>query len=132
MMTDNKMRFPGTEITIYGEAEVAVSRIMVPGLSERVYSLTCEQLGIFKHDLRRMVHERRNMIITESDLSDVISCLKQRRGIFIKRGYGYFGNEDTFNLHSFWIMPGKDVRKSGDSPLMSVMNKILKIIESAF
>lgn len=88
-----------------------MSRRVVPGLSELVYSLICEYPGIFKHDLRRMVHERLNMPIPESDLSDVISCLKLYRGVFIKRGYGYFRDEDTFSEYSFGLIPGKEVRR---------------------
>lgn len=88
-----------------------MSRRVVPGLSELVYSLICEYPGIFKHDLRRMVHERLNMPIPESDLSDVISCLKLYLGVFIKRGYGYFRDEDTFSEYSFGLMPGKEVRR---------------------
>lgn len=92
-------------------SEVAVSRRVVRGLSELVYSLICEYPGIFKHDLLRMVHERLNMLIPESDLSDVISCLKLHRGVFIKRGHGYFRDEETFSEYSFGLMPGKEVRK---------------------
>ncbi|ECC5187110.1 hypothetical protein CS238_16585 [Salmonella enterica] len=88
-----------------------MSRRVVPGLSELVYSLICEYPGIFKHDLRRMVHEHLNMPIPESDLSDVISCLKLYRGVFIKRGYGYFRDEETFSEYSFGLMPGKEVRR---------------------
>lgn len=88
-----------------------MSRRVVPGLSELVYFLICEYPGIFKHDLRRMVHERLNMLIPESDLSDVISCLKLYRGVFIKRGYGYFRDEDTFSEYSFGLIPGKEVRR---------------------
>lgn len=88
-----------------------MSRKEVPGLSELVYSLICEHPGIFKHDLRRMVQAHLNTIIPESDLSDVISCLKLHRGVFIKRGYGYFRDEETFSEYSFGIMPGKEVRR---------------------
>ncbi|MGG5929372.1 hypothetical protein [Salmonella enterica] len=88
-----------------------MSRRMIPGLSELVYSLICENSGIFKHKLRRMVHERLNMIISESDLSDVIFCLRLHRGVFIKRGYGYFRDEDTFSEYSFGLIPGKEVRR---------------------
>lgn len=88
-----------------------MSRRMIPGLSELVYSLICENPGIFKHKLRRMVHERLNMIISESDLSDVIFCLRLHRGVFIKRGYGYFRDEDTFSEYSFGLIPGKEVRR---------------------
>ncbi|EBJ4268812.1 hypothetical protein DUG15_07555 [Salmonella enterica] len=95
-----------------------MSRTVVPGLSDLVWSLICENPGIFKHELLRMVHKRLNMIIPESDLSDVISCLKLHRGVFIKRGYGYFRDEDTFSEYSFGRMPGKEVRRkwrqSGD------------------
>lgn len=73
-----------------------MSRRVVPGLSELVYSLICEHPGTK---------------ITESDLSDVISCLKLYRGVFIKRGYGYFRDEDTFSEYSFGLMPGKEVRR---------------------
>ena len=88
-----------------------MSRRVVPGLSELVYSLICEHPGIFKHELIRQVNELPGTKITESDLSDVISCLKLHRGVFIKRGYGYFRDEDTFSEYSFWLMPGKEVRK---------------------
>lgn len=88
-----------------------MSRRVVPGLSELVYSLICEHPGIFKHDLRRMIHEHPGINITESDLSDVISCLKLYRGIFVMRGYGYFKDENTFNYHNFGMMPEIDVRK---------------------
>ncbi|ECI0840252.1 hypothetical protein AU892_24215 [Salmonella enterica subsp. diarizonae] len=95
-----------------------MSKRVVPGLSKLVYSLICEHPGIFKHDLLRMVHESLNTITPESDLSDVISCLKLHRGVFIKRGYGYFRDEDTFNEYSFGLMPEKEVRRkwrqSGD------------------
>lgn len=84
-----------------------MSKRVVPGLSELVYSLICEHPGIFKHDLLGMVHESLNTRTPESDLSDVISCLKLHRGVFIKRGYGYFRDEDTFNEYSFGLMPGK-------------------------
>lgn len=47
--------------------------------------------------IHRMVHERMNTRITEADLSDVISCLKLHRGVFVMRGYGYFKDEETFN-----------------------------------
>lgn len=57
-----------------------MSNRVVPGLSELVYSLICEHPGIFKHDLLRMVHESLNTRTPESDLSDVISCLKLHRG----------------------------------------------------
>lgn len=88
-----------------------MSRRMIPGLSELVYSLICENPGIFKHKLRRMVHERLNMIISESDLSDVIFCLRLHCGVFIKRGYGYFRDEDTFSEYSLGLIPGKEVRR---------------------
>ncbi|OZU09811.1 hypothetical protein CCO48_25765 [Salmonella enterica subsp. enterica serovar Altendorf] len=88
-----------------------MSRTVVPGLSDLVWFLICENPGIFKHELLRMIHERLNMIIPESDLSDVLSCLKLHRGVFIKRGYGCFRNEDTFNYHSFGIMPEKGAGK---------------------
>lgn len=88
-----------------------MSRRVVPGLSELVYSLICEHPGIFKHELIRQVNELPGTKITESDLSDVISCLKLHRGVFIKRGYGYFRDEDTFSEYSFGLIPGKEVRK---------------------
>lgn len=88
-----------------------MSRKEIPGLSELVYSLICEHPGIFKHDLRRMVQEHLNTIMPESDLSDVISCLKLHRGVSGKRGYGYFRNEETFSEYSFGIMPGKEARR---------------------
>lgn len=88
-----------------------MSRKEVPGLSELVYSLICEHPGIFKHELRGMVHERLGVTIPEYDLSDVIFCLKLHRGVFVMRGYGYFKNEETFNRHRFGIIPGKEVRQ---------------------
>lgn len=93
-----------------------MSRTVVPGLSDLVWFLICENPGIFKHELLRMIHERLNMIIPESDLSDVLSCLKLHRGVFIKRGYGCFRNEDTFNYHSFGLMPEKGGRKRKNIP----------------
>ncbi|HGJ5066365.1 TPA: hypothetical protein ACJGSF_004537 [Salmonella enterica subsp. enterica serovar Muenchen] len=80
-------------------------------MSELVYSLICEHPGIFKHELRRMVHERLGVTIPEYDLSDVISCLKLHRGVFVMRGYGCFKDEETFNRHRFGIIPGKEVRQ---------------------
>lgn len=88
-----------------------MSRRVVPGLSELVYSLICEHPGIFKHELIRQVNELPGTKITESDLSDVISCLKLHRGVFIKRGYGYFRDEETFSEYSFGLISGKEVRK---------------------
>ncbi|OQM39037.1 hypothetical protein BZK42_27010 [Citrobacter braakii] len=88
-----------------------MSSRVVPGLSELVYSLICEHPGIFKHELFSQVNELPETKITESDLSDVISCLKLYRGVFIKRGYGYFRDEDTFSEYSFGLIPGKEVRK---------------------
>ncbi|ELO0596787.1 TPA: hypothetical protein ACJGSF_002418 [Salmonella enterica subsp. enterica serovar Muenchen] len=88
-----------------------MSRRDVPGLSELIYSLICEYPGILKHELRRMVHERQGMTITDSDLSDIIFCLKLYRGVFVMRGYGYFKNEEMFNYHRFGIIPGKKVRQ---------------------
>ncbi|EBH8951119.1 hypothetical protein MU985_004687 [Salmonella enterica] len=95
-----------------------MSRNMISGLPEVVYSLICDNPGVFKYDLHRMVHERMNTRITEADLSDVISCLKLHRGVFVMRGYGYFKDEETFNHNCSGVMPGKEVRKqwrkSGD------------------
>ncbi len=54
-----------------------------------------------------MVHERMNTRITEADLSDVISCLKLHRDVFIMRGYGYFKDEEIFNHNCYGVMPGK-------------------------
>ncbi|EBI1833214.1 hypothetical protein NAK51_002896 [Salmonella enterica] len=88
-----------------------MSRKVVPGLSELVYSLICDNPGAFKHDLHRMVHERLHTRITESDLSDVISFLKLHRGVFVIRGYGYFKDEETFNYNRFGKVPGKEIRK---------------------
>lgn len=88
-----------------------MSRRVVPGLSELVYSMICEHPGIFKYELIRQVNDLPGTKITESDLSDVISCLKLYRGVFIKRGYGYFRDEDTFSEYSFGLMPGKEVRR---------------------
>ncbi|EHN1697785.1 hypothetical protein KG383_005263 [Salmonella enterica subsp. enterica serovar Newport] len=88
-----------------------MSRTVVPGLSDLVWFLICENPGIFKHELLRMVNERLDMIIPESDLSDVISCLKLYRGVFGKRGYGYFRDENTFSEYSFGRIPGKEVRR---------------------
>lgn len=88
-----------------------MSRKVVPGLSELVYYLICDNPGAFKHDLHRMVHERLHTRITESDLSDVISFLKLHRGVFVMRGYGYFKDEETFNHNRFGKIPGKEIRK---------------------
>lgn len=87
-----------------------MSRSDVPGLSELIYSLICEYPGILKHELRRRV-ECQGMTITDSDLSDIIFCLKLYRGVFVIRGYGYFKNEETFNSHRFGIISGKKVRQ---------------------
>lgn len=99
-----------------------MSRNIVHGLPEVVYSLICENPGVFKYDLKRMAQERLNIRITESDLSDVISCLKLHRGVFVMRGYGYFKDEGTFNSHCFGIIQGKEIRKSGGSQTMKVNN----------
>lgn len=88
-----------------------MSRRVVPGLSELVYPLICEYPGVFKYELIRQVNELPGTKITESDLSDVTSCLKLYLGVFIKRGYGYFRDEDTFSEYSFGLMPGKEVRR---------------------
>lgn len=58
-----------------------------------------------------MVYEHLSVTITDSDLSDVIFCLKLHRGVFVMRGYGYFKDEDTFNYHRFGMIPGKEVRQ---------------------
>ncbi|ENU7738061.1 hypothetical protein ACE3YX_004736 [Salmonella enterica] len=95
-----------------------MSRNIVHGLPDMVYSLICDNPGIFKHSLHSMVQDNLNVRITESDLSDVISCLKLHRGVFVMRGYGYFKDEETFNNTCSGVMPGKEVRKqrrqSGD------------------
>ncbi|EHI3122941.1 hypothetical protein J9N36_004372 [Salmonella enterica] len=91
-----------------------MSRKLVPGLSELVYSLVCDNPGILKHNLHKMVHERLNTRITESDLSDVISFLKLHRGVFVMRGYGYFKNEEMFNYKRSGIRSGQTVRRSCD------------------
>ncbi|EJF5839956.1 hypothetical protein M8W81_004845 [Salmonella enterica] len=95
-----------------------MSKKIVHGLPEMVYSLICDNPGVFKYDLQRMVNERLNTRVTESDLSDVVSCLKLHRGVFVMRGYGYFKDEETFNRNCFGIIPGKEIRKqwrkSGD------------------
>ncbi|EBQ3427722.1 hypothetical protein BCV78_22565 [Salmonella enterica] len=99
-------------------AEVFMSKDIVHGLPEIVYSLICENPGVFKYDLKRMAQERLNIRITEYDLSDVIFCLKLHRGVFVMRGYGFFKDEETFNNNCSGIMAGKEVRKqwrkSGD------------------
>ncbi len=61
-----------------------MSRKLVPGLSDLVYSIICDNPGVFKYDLHKMVHERLNNRVTESDFSDVISFLKLHRGGPIK------------------------------------------------
>ncbi|EDU6367819.1 TPA: hypothetical protein MM834_004460 [Salmonella enterica subsp. houtenae] len=95
-----------------------MSKKSVQGLPEMVYSLICDNPGIFKHNLHDIVQNNLNVRITESDLSDVISCLKLHRGVFVMRGYGYFKDEETFNHNCSGVMPGKEVRKqwrkSGD------------------
>ncbi|EJP5180662.1 hypothetical protein NT945_001890 [Salmonella enterica] len=88
-----------------------MSKKIVHGLPEMVYSLICENPGVFKYDLKRMVQERLNVRITESDLSDVISCLKLYRGVFVMRGYRYFKDEEIFNNNCFGIIPGKVIRR---------------------
>ncbi|HGJ5066987.1 TPA: hypothetical protein ACJGSF_005197 [Salmonella enterica subsp. enterica serovar Muenchen] len=88
-----------------------MSRKVVPGLSELVYCLICDNPGSFKHDLYRMVHERLQTRINESDLSDVISFLKLHRGVFVIRGYGYFKDEETFNQNRSGKILGKEIRK---------------------
>lgn len=93
-----------------------MSRNIVHGLPEVVYSLICENPGLFKSDLKRMAQERLNIRITESDLSDVISCLKLHRGVFAMRGYGYFKDEEAFNNYSPGIIPGKEIRRKWRRP----------------
>ncbi|EAM8210916.1 hypothetical protein FHE25_20180 [Salmonella enterica] len=84
-----------------------MSRKFVHGLPEVVYSLICENPGVFKCDLLCMAQERLNNRITESDLSDVISCLKLYYGVFVMRGYGYFKDEETFSSNRYGIVPEK-------------------------
>ncbi|EBV1274100.1 hypothetical protein D6T17_22225 [Salmonella enterica subsp. enterica serovar Oranienburg] len=104
-------------MTVYGKiAEVFMSRNIVHGLPEVVYSLICENPGVFKYDLKRMAQGRLNIRITESDLSDVISCLKLHRGVFVMRGYGYFKDEEAFNNYSPGIIPGKEIRRKWRQP----------------
>ncbi|HGG4729898.1 TPA: hypothetical protein ACJGTR_004140 [Salmonella enterica subsp. enterica serovar Hvittingfoss] len=88
-----------------------MSRELLPGLSELVYLLICENPGVFKYDLHKMVCERLNTRIIESDLSDVISYLKLYRSVFAMRGYGYFKDEETFNRTRLGINHGKYVRR---------------------
>ncbi|EFS2651478.1 hypothetical protein HX362_004384 [Salmonella enterica] len=88
-----------------------MSRELLPGLSELVYLIICENPGVFKYDLHRMVCERLTTRIIESDLSDVISFLKLHRSVFAMRGYGYFKDEETFNRTRLGITPGKYVRR---------------------
>ncbi|EKC7222019.1 hypothetical protein OP853_004553 [Salmonella enterica] len=88
-----------------------MSREFLPGLSELVYLLICENPGVFKYNLHGMVCERLKTRIIESDLSDVISFLKLHRGVFVMRGYGYFKDEETFNRTRLGIIPGKEVRR---------------------
>lgn len=97
-----------------------MSKKIVHGLPEMVYSLICDNPGVFKHNLHDMVQNNLNTRIAESDLSDVIFCLKLHRGVFVMRGYGYFKDEEIFNNNCFGIIPGKEVKNSGDYPMMTV------------
>lgn len=112
VITGHVMFFSCAGMTVYGKnGRGFMSRNIVHGLPEVVYSLICENPGLFKYDLKRMAQERLNIRVTESDLSDVISCLKLYRGIFVMRGYGYFKDEEAFNNYSPGIIPGKEIRR---------------------
>lgn len=66
-----------------------------PELTEMVYSLMLKNPGIFKYDLYHEVHTHLNITVTHTMLDDVLFYLRQRRGIFSMRGYGYYGDEST-------------------------------------
>lgn len=83
---------------------------IVPGMSEVVYYLICNNPCVLKRETHKMVHERLSIRIAMSDLSDVISFLKLHRGVFVLRGYGCFKNEETFTLNVS-KKPGEEVRK---------------------
>jgi hypothetical protein len=68
---------------------------IVPGLSEVVYYLICNNPCVLKRETHKMVHERLSIRIAMSDLIDVIFFLKLHRGV----GYGCFKNEEAFTLN---------------------------------
>ncbi|EKJ5694688.1 hypothetical protein PJO24_004923 [Salmonella enterica] len=87
-----------------------MSRKEVGGLTELVYSLICENPGIFKYELYHKVSEFQGDKITHGDLDDVIFYLRIHRGIFVMRGYGYFENENKFHFGGCDNIPGKVIR----------------------
>lgn len=82
-----------------------------PVLTDAVYSLICENPGILKYDLYHKINECPYITITYAMLDDVIFVLRQKRGIFVVRGYGYYRDENTFYSYSCGAMPGKIIRK---------------------